>query len=353
MPAHKDNKKGYWEDKEFTEFNDKLLAKTGQTWYEPKATNLEEIKQLAHEFNEEAGLLLRKKIYKQGNICLKDPRICNLIPFWKEICNRNKFKMRLIASYRHPIENANSILKRDSIEINQGLLLWIAHYVNLLNDVENTSICFVKYNDILSHPETEIQKVAKFLDQPININELNKFKSQFLDSSLRHNTETTNELKVEKKIINLGLDLYQTIESIKDSAQSELRPILSKSLSKDFIQKLISIDPNFCDRNRYHKIISDLKQTRHDIHTLHTEINTQINELHQSRHELQQIKDELILTRRLRKESRLRYTNLLNQINIITNSFWWKMSYPIRLLLSSKLSRDTLRSLKRQLNQKK
>jgi hypothetical protein len=366
MPAHEDNKKGYWEDEEFIEFNDNLLAKTGQTWYEPKATNHEEIEWWASELNKEALSLLRKKISNKDHICLKDPRLCNLIPFWKKICDDNKIKMRLIASYRHPIENANSIYKRDKININQGLLLWSAHYINLLSSTSGDQIYFIKYNDILSNPANQIQKISKFLNQPIIIDELNKFKIEFLDHSLRHNTETVDELLVDKEIINLCLDLCRHIEAIKCHIPSKPTPQELIAESRIFSQRLLNIDSNFSSISRYQKIITDLIQTRHDIHTLHSHINTQSKELQQAKVDIQltrkhvdeihrqheATKIELLTTRRLRQESRQRYNSLLDQIEIMTNTLWWKLSYPIRFIFSSRLSKKNLNYLKKRFKKK-
>jgi hypothetical protein len=54
----------------------------------------------------------------------------------------------------------------------------------------------------------------------------------------------------------------------------------------------------------------------------------------------------------LRQESQQRYAKLLDQIEVITNTFWWKTTYLLRLFFSSKRSKDNLRGLKRRLNKR-
>jgi hypothetical protein len=90
MRASDDNVKGYWEDEDFVTFNDDLLRQTGQLWDEPKLINPEELIALAESQGTKACSLLKSKAKNKEIICLKDPRLCNLIPFWQKACLTSK-----------------------------------------------------------------------------------------------------------------------------------------------------------------------------------------------------------------------------------------------------------------------
>ena len=419
MAANKDNKKGFWEDEDFTEFNENLLCRTGQAWFEPKATNHEEMHRLANELDEEAISLLNRKTSSKKHICLKDPRLSNLIPFWKQICDNHGIETRFIASYRHPIENATSIQTRDKIDINQALLIWSEHYINILANPQIAEICFIKYNDVLSDPKKKIQELANYVGQPIIIDELNDFQNEFLEKSLCNNSNVINNSNIDSKVLAISLEIYHLIDQQNSNKLQNHSTAETRDQIKEIAKKIIEKDPNFSSIGRYQTITldimsemkksrqdiynyyiqtndqaknlqqarqdihdlhsqintqaSELQQARQDIHTLHTHINSENSELQQARQdihtlhahinsqnsELQQAnqdlattREELIITRKLRQESQQRYAKLLDQIEVITNTFWWKTTYLLRLFFSSKRSKDNLRGLKRRLNKR-
>ena len=333
MGASKDNQKGYWEDNDFISFNDDLLRRTGQLWEEPKLIKTDELVTLAEEKIDEASSLLKDKIGNKQIICLKDPRLCNLIPFWKRICEINSAQYRFVASYRDPLSTSNSIQKRDSIDTIKALSMWCTYYINLLESVEKGELKLVNYDNLLVETRKEIQLLSDFLERQIIEDEFKVYSEQFLDINLRHN----HQLLVPKKPIEIvssrikaALDNYNIKNETDEQAlELDLAGLRNSLINADQDLSSESSASKFKDLfSIYYKELEESKLIQKGIQA-----------------ELEKTQDELERVKILRKAARKRYSEAMEEFKNLTKTFWWKASAPLRFLLSSRKERSILRSL--------
>ena len=333
MRASKDNQKGYWEDNDFISFNDYLLRRTGQLWEEPKLIKTVELITLAEEKIDEASSLLKDKIGNNQIICLKDPRLCNLIPFWKRICEINSAQYRFIASYRDPLSTSNSIQKRDSIDTTKALSIWCTYYINLLESVKTSELKLVNYDKLLIETRKEIQLLSNFLKRKIIEDEFKAYSEQFLDINLRHNHQSlTPEKPIEivSSRIKAVLDNYNIKNETDEQAlKIDLAGLRNSLIKADQELSSDSSASKFKDLSSiYYKELEESKLIQKAIQV-----------------ELKKTQDELERIKTLRKAARKRYLEAMEEFNNLTKTFWWKASTPLRSLLSSKRERNILRSL--------
>ena len=58
---------------------------------------------------------------------LKDPRLCRLLPFWRDTFTAAGFTLSCALMIRRPMEVAASLARRDQFAPEKSLALWYAH----------------------------------------------------------------------------------------------------------------------------------------------------------------------------------------------------------------------------------
>src|SRR5215218_2639823 len=125
MGADDHNVRGYWELGEVQAFNEELLEVLGGSW-----TNVLEIDPRRLGKSVRAGFLSRARslvghLNSYGPWVIKDPRLCLLLPFWRDLLERPL----CILVHRNPLSVARSLARRDGLPILVGIALW--EYYNL------------------------------------------------------------------------------------------------------------------------------------------------------------------------------------------------------------------------------
>ena len=348
MRASEDNVKGYWEDEDFVTFNDDLLRQTGQLWDEPKLINPEEFIALAETQGTKACSLLKSKAKNKEIICLKDPRLCNLIPFWRKVCQDNEIKCSFIASHRNPLPTACSIHKRDSIGTEKALSIWCTYYINLLENLSPNELLIINYDNLISNTRNEIKALSAFLNRQINENRFKTYSEHFLDKNLRHYQQSPPEASpietTSRKVnillknfnpnaINYEIELKSALAVARRSLIEANQDLSSKSTASKF-KGLFAIHYKKSEEHQ-----NEIRKLKQDIQTLHSWIN-------QNKEQILATKNELERVKRLRQSSRKRYQDAMNEFDDLTRTIWWQLSAPLRVVFSSRRDKVNLRALK-------
>lgn len=120
----------------------------------------------------------------------KDPRMCITLKTWLELMNNEP---AIVFTYRHPLEVALSINKRDeNIRVETGLRLWIVYNMRAIQN--SRGLCIVKSSNdaILANPLNEVQRIADELTSKCSVppapNRVTKEAiDKFIDPKLQHN----------------------------------------------------------------------------------------------------------------------------------------------------------------------
>ena len=361
MHATKDNEKGYWEDNDFVSFNDDLLKRTGQLWDHPKLIKINELYSLADEFREQGSLILKQKIHSDGSTCLKDPRLCNLSPFWKRICQFNNIRYHFIASYRDPFSTAKSLEIRDSITTNKALSIWCTYYINLLESFAGDELIITNYDELLNNTRHEIENLSALLECNISENEFQSYSEKFLDVKLNHHSDSSppckpieflsNEIKevlnnYSQNLRTHSLNHSNILANLRNSLV-EIDQELSENSAASKFKDLFAIHYK---KSEDHQVT--IREAKQDIHTLHTWLEHSKKEAEVSKEQLQKTQaalnasqNELERIKFLRQKTRERYAQAIKQFENLTNTIWWAAASPLRFVLSSRRDRRNLRSL--------
>lgn len=126
VPPDNGNVAGHWESKVVRDFNDRLLARIGLDWidWRPGALDLADERDYAGLVREGARIVL-SEFGETGDIVLKDPRICRLLPLWLDILAKLDIEPAIVLALRAPHQVAQSLERRNAILPCYGLRSWL------------------------------------------------------------------------------------------------------------------------------------------------------------------------------------------------------------------------------------
>jgi hypothetical protein len=188
MGASESNARGHWESEAFCALNDRLLAAAGTTWSDPRRIDPAFFGPAARRFGAEMRKLLAQEFGRAPLVCIKDPRICRLLPFWLPQLAACDVAPRIVFVLRHPLEVALSLKARNGFAIEHSLRLWLRHNLDAERDTRALPRVFVAYEELLRDWRACARRIArKFaLDWPHPMRAAAPDIASFLSSALRH-----------------------------------------------------------------------------------------------------------------------------------------------------------------------
>jgi hypothetical protein len=126
VPADDGNVVGHWESEVVRDFNDRLLARVGVDWIDWRPGLVD----IAHERDypdlvREGARIVLAEFGDTGDIVLKDPRICRLLPLWLDILAELDIEPAIVLALRSPHQVAQSLERRNAILPSYGLRAWL------------------------------------------------------------------------------------------------------------------------------------------------------------------------------------------------------------------------------------
>jgi hypothetical protein len=160
MGARDSNEQGHWEPERLVALHDELFAEAGTRWDDisrfPASFDPE---RFAH-YKAEIVRILGEEYGDASLVVVKDPRICRLIPLWREVLEQIGVRARFVIPLRNPLEVARSLEKRNGISLAYGCLLWLRHLLDAEYGTRGARRVFVHYHDLLNNPIRTAREVA-------------------------------------------------------------------------------------------------------------------------------------------------------------------------------------------------
>ncbi|WP_416398657.1 sulfotransferase family protein [Allohahella sp. A8] len=226
-PAKGENDKGFWEDISFHALNEQLLKKMGTSWDSPAPSrNIDEFELIAE--TKAALSLLQARLAETDVFGFKDPRTSILLPFWKEVFKQAHVDVKYVFSVRQPQAIAQSLLVRDGIPLEVGLLLYIKYVSEAMAHTHQEHLSYVSYGNLIEDPAYQIKRLALKLgfEKSINEMDLDNYCADFISKDLSHFNETNFHIS-SVAILNHAERLYQLMLS---KANDELATSLNSHI---------------------------------------------------------------------------------------------------------------------------
>ncbi len=154
-PGDDHNQKGYWEHRGLWSVDEAILQTLGASWSEIADLDLSRLGEgVRARFKERARAIVRD-LDRHGSWVVKDPRLCLLFPFWREILERPL----CVLIYREPLPVARSLAARDGIPIPYGIALWERYTLEALASTRGLPRVLVSHRELMADPVATLQRL--------------------------------------------------------------------------------------------------------------------------------------------------------------------------------------------------
>ena len=189
MPPGADNPKGFFEDMDVVNINDRLLRQLNSAWHSPPTFSDDTLSAIARLSAGKLGVLARRtlslKISDDLPFGIKDPRLCVLLHFWRPVFRDLNLQVSALVVLRNPLSVAASLRRRNALTPDRSLDLWLRYMLAAVTDIEpywRTTV--VEYESIISSPYFELERVARELELTPDREDVTAFARSFLGERL-------------------------------------------------------------------------------------------------------------------------------------------------------------------------
>ncbi len=186
MAPAQDNPKGFFENQSIVDFNERLLNSFGLGWSSWQTLPDRWFLSLDPEVSKEATDLLEKEFGDSSEICIKDPRICRLLPFWRSVLTGLGFEVVVVFTTRQSDEVSSSLQARDGMGKARADALWLRYNLDAMQSVEETKGIHISYEAVLEDPDAALSKVSALTGVDLKAPE-----EGFVDHTLKHHESAT------------------------------------------------------------------------------------------------------------------------------------------------------------------
>lgn len=162
-----DNREGFWENPDFVELNDNLLATIHAGWdLPPSEFEWAPRPELAASLAKATQLIERSAVHQRWG--WKDPRNSLTLPFWLRLIPN----LKVIVCLRNPLEVARSLTVRNGTSLAFGLNLWRSYNLAVCSFASKQDRLVTHYEAYFSDPRGELRRVVDFLSIPASDEEI-------------------------------------------------------------------------------------------------------------------------------------------------------------------------------------
>lgn len=151
------NARGFWESKEVVALNERLLEAAHLKWFHVcpvghffKTISQGDLRNICMDIK----AFIDAELAKHGQLVIKDPRLCILLPVWLSVIDRDQCEVKIIFANRHPASVAGSLQARDGFSLFSGHLLWLYYFFSVFGRDFREPILYLSYEKTISDPHS-------------------------------------------------------------------------------------------------------------------------------------------------------------------------------------------------------
>ena len=150
MAAGQDNVMGFWEHDEIVRLHDELLEQLGYAWDDLRALPDKWWTYQVIQPQRAALKSLLQRDFGQASLgCVKDPRLCRLLPLWQELLKELGWEPLYLLAGRDPAEIVASLQTRNGFSAEKSTLLTLRYLLDAEAGSRGGKRVFVDYAALL------------------------------------------------------------------------------------------------------------------------------------------------------------------------------------------------------------
>lgn len=302
LPPNPANPKGFFEHLKIVQIHDNLLKELGSSWHDPSPLPLGWIETAAtNKAKKLLGEIIDAEFINSRIWAVKDPRICILLPLWKEILQERQVQPKLILTYREPDDIVLSLANRDGLDTFHSYCLWVKYMQEVAGEISKGSTALVSYDNLLTNWREAICSLEKKLEisWPTPLELAYPQIDDFIDNSLCHFKERGKKTSNIEKLKNNLSVLTSCIQHLERPNPKTNNDNFQKTINPELINMASSLNTFWVNRQ------SELKRLTEENHMLREET-----------------------------------FDLQNKLALISASISWRITTPIRWIRKTFLSKN-------------
>jgi hypothetical protein len=207
------NDLGFWEHLDAYKINDSLLHGLGRSWNDVRPlpdlwTGSPQYARALHDIVE----VLKRDFGHSRLWAVKDPRLCRLVPLWREALDQTGVEKAAIIVLRHPSEVAESLGVRDGLSREHVNLLWARHLLDAERTTRDMPRCVVSYDSLLENWRLESSRISRLIgvEWPNTVAQISGDVDEFLDKGRRHHISGGDSESSEPEWIDSLYEAFYT-----------------------------------------------------------------------------------------------------------------------------------------------
>ncbi|MEP3477408.1 MAG: glycosyltransferase [Hyphomicrobiales bacterium] len=350
LGANKGNEAGHWEPEKLIELHDELLTELDSTWADWRSIDLNKASDDRYLYYKNRIQKIIKEEYKDSKLfVLKDPRICQLLPFYSEVLEQSNIKPKIVFQFRNPMDVMDSLRTRNEMLASDAALLWLQYVLSSEKSSRDLERVFIKYDDVLNDWRTCHEMIVSSLDVDwlYTLDEIEDQVDRFISPKHCHHSHKDEEVLFDPLLRQWVGETYAALLVLQKSPNSENAQKRLDEIADEFekaspmlVKVKSSITQSFKSLiAEKEQLIAECEQKINHKNELITEYEQQITQ-----------KDKLITEKEKSLSEKNRDISDLNKkINFkdqtiskklediiqLRNSTSWKITAPVRALSSS------------------
>jgi hypothetical protein len=150
----------HWESKALAAHNDQILNRMGASWDAPPVFPLHWQDDPDIIGDADVAAVLTTAYPEPGPSVWKDPRLCLLLPYWRNILPA---PLAAVFVWRSPLDVAHSLLRRDQMPLAVGLALWERYNRSAMVGLAGMDTYVLECSSMADHPQACVEGVAGWL----------------------------------------------------------------------------------------------------------------------------------------------------------------------------------------------
>lgn len=303
LEAQADNAKGFWEQADVVQIHEELLAALGRTWHDVREMPEDWLEQPAsYAAIDKLVKVISRDFADTALWAMKDPRMCRLVPLWRETLKRAGVGARALIVMRPPDEVAGSLAAREGWSEQHSDLMWTQYTLEAIRHTQDMPRSIMSYDELMADWRAVMRRVSEQLEVqwPNTDEEHARQIDEFVTPEDRHHrsTDAAKPAKpsplaprsLPRQIYALGVDVAAGRASWAELAQVDQRYIETAVLFREVVQQKYEIDSLAA---RQHTHIQELERELQAASSLATERGNHIQLLATQHHGVMQASAEL------------------------------------------------------------
>jgi len=362
LPPQNDNPLGYWEPAEIVGVHTRILAALNSNWHDPlPVADTWFVTPEAQRFADELLELLWSSVPRARLLLIKDPRICKLVPLWRQVLARFGVEAAYVLNTRSPAEVAESLRKRNRFGHEKGFIMWLLNTLASEQATRGEPRIIVDYREVLGDWRACVARIAERLqvEFPVRLADAEASINSFLDIELRHHRyDAPAGADPRTAAGRAGLVYEKLLHSDRGESRADLDALgqVGADIEGELLTWRPILEEQAAEIARVDALDELLRKYRHDLDVRTAEAERHLDQLQQERSVARAAIDQYeALVERERDQARKvigqyeselerERTQFQAQLDALHNSLSWRITAPLRRskLLALRLGRSVL-----------